>query len=40
MGSVVFAVALQFLKHKPSEQVKEADKDEVIDLDDLSFTEV
>lgn len=40
VGSVVFAVALQFLKHKPSEQVKEADKDEVIDLDDLSFTEV
>lgn len=37
VGSIVFAIALQFLKHKPSEQ---ADiKQEETNLDDLSFTD-
>ena len=37
VGSIVFAIALQFLKHKPEEQVEE--KEEEIDLDDLTFSE-
>lgn len=38
VGSIVFAIALQFLKHKPTEEKVEV-KSEEIDLDDLSFTE-
>lgn len=40
VGSVVFAIALQFLKSKPGEAVEAEDADEADDsLDDLSFSE-
>ncbi len=37
VGSIVFAIALQFLKHKPEEQVVAEEDD--IDLDGLTFSE-
>lgn len=37
VGSIVFAIALQFLKHKPEEQAVEAEEN--IDLDGLTFSE-
>ena len=40
VGSIVFAIALQFLKHKPEAQVTQKESEDDIDLDGLSFTEL
>lgn len=40
VGSIVFAIVLQFLKHKPEAQVTQKESEDDIDLDGLSFTEL